>query len=60
MGELNDFIVCTIKRNLAKMTFKFYQLDIINKITQGFEKDVESLMTFNNPATPYKGIVHNK
>ena len=36
------------------------QTDLINKMTQIFNEDVKSLMTFNTPATPHKGIVHNK
>ena len=27
---------------------------------QGFNKDVKSLMNFNNPAIPHKGLVHNQ
>ena len=42
------------------MTLKIYQPDIITKMTQGFNKDVKSIMTFNTPATPHKGIVCNQ
>ena len=36
MGELEEFIGCTIKRDLTKMTLKISQTDLINKMTQGF------------------------
>ena len=29
-------------------------------MNQGFNKDMKSLMTFNTPATPHKGILLNK
>ena len=60
MGELEDFVGCTIKRDLTKTTLNISQTDIINKKTQGFNEDVKSLMTFNNPATPHKDVVCNK
>ena len=41
------------------MTLSISPPDIINKMTQGFNEDVKSLMDFNTPATPPKGIVHN-
>ena len=37
MVELEDFIGCTIKRDITKMTLKIYQLDLINNMTQGFD-----------------------
>ena len=36
MGELEDFIGCSIKRDLTKMTLKISKPDIINKMAQGF------------------------
>ena len=60
MCELEDFVGCTIKRDLTKMTLKNSQPDLVTKMTQGFNEDVESLMTFNTPATLYKGIVRNQ
>ena len=59
MGELEDFIGCTIKRDLIKTNLNISQPDRINKMTQWFKEGVKSLMTFNSPATPHKGIVHN-
>ena len=56
MGELEDFIGCMIKRDLTKTNLNIYQLDIINRMTQGFNKYVKSLMTFNTLDTPPKGI----
>ena len=58
MGELEDFVVCTINHGLTKMTLNIYQLDLINNMTQVFNKDVKSLKTFNNPDIPYKGILN--
>ena len=60
MGELEDFIGCSIKRDLTKMTLNISQPDIINKTTQGFNEDMQSLMTFNTPATSHKGVVRNQ
>ena len=60
MGELEDFVGCTIKRDLINMTLKISQPDIINKMTQGFARYLKSLMTFNTPAIPHKGIVGNQ
>ena len=54
MGEIEDFVGCTIKRNLTSTTLNIYQPDLITKTTQGFNKDTKSLMTINNPATPHK------
>ena len=60
MGEIEDFIGCTIKSDLTKMTLKIYQQYIITNITQGFNEDMKSIMTFNNLATPHEGIVINQ
>ena len=60
MGPLEDFSGCTLKRDLTKMTLKISQPHIITKTTKGFNKDVKSLMNFNTPATPHKGIVCNQ
>ena len=50
MGELEDFIGCMIKRDLTKMTLNISQPDPINKMIQGFNRDMKSLMTFNTPS----------
>ena len=60
MGELEDFTWFTIKRDLTKTNLNIYQPDLINKMTQVFNKNVKSLMTFNILATPHKGIVRNQ
>ena len=60
MGELEDFIGCTIMRDLTKNTLNIHQPDLINKTTQIFNKDVKSFMNFNAPATPTKGVVFNQ
>ena len=36
MGGLEDFIGCTVKRDLNKITLKIYKPDLINKMIQGF------------------------
>ena len=41
MDELEDFIESTIKHDLTKITLKIYQPDLITKMTQGLNKDVE-------------------
>ena len=60
MSELDDFIGCTVKRNLNKMMLNISQPYLIYKTTQGFKGDVKSLMTFNTPDTPHQGIVRNQ
>ena len=60
MVELEEFIGCTIKCNFTKMNLNISQLDIIKKMTQGFNKDVKLIMTFNTPDTPHQGIVCNQ
>ena len=60
MGELEDFVGCKINCDLTKITLKIYQQDIITKTIQGFKEERKSLMTFNTPATPHDGIVHNQ
>ena len=49
-----------IRRDLTKMTLDIYETDIITKITQRFNEDVKSHMTYNAPDTPHKGILHNQ
>ena len=53
MGELEDFVGCTIKRDLTKITLNISHPDLINKMTQGFNEYKESLMTYNNTATSH-------
>ena len=60
MGELEDFVGFTIKHDLTNTTLNISQPDTINKMTQVFNGDLKSLMTFNTPYTPHKGIVSNK
>ena len=60
MGKLEEFVGCTIKRDLIKMNLKVSQPDIINKMNKGFNKDVKSLMNFNTPATLHEGIAQNQ
>ena len=60
MGKLEDFIGCTIKRDLAKMTLKVSQLDLINKMMQGLNGELKSQINFNNPATTHQGVVRNQ
>ena len=60
MVKLEEFIGCTIKCDITKMTLNISQPDISKKMTQGFNKDVKSLMTFNTPDTPHQGIVCNQ
>ena len=60
MGELEEFIGFTIKRDLTNMNLKISQPDLIKNMIQVFDKDVKSLMTFNTPATPHKGIICNQ
>ena len=49
-----------IRRDLTKMTLDIYETDIITKITQGFNKDVKSLMAFNKTSTKHNGVVRNQ
>ena len=38
MGELEDFVVCTIKRDLTRMTLNISQPYLITNMTQGFNE----------------------
>ena len=60
MDELEDFLGSTLNCDLTNMTINIYQPHIITKMTQGFNKDMISLITFDTPATPHKGIVCNQ
>ena len=60
MCGLEKYVGCTIKRELTNITIKISQPDLINKMTQVFNKDIKSLVIFNIPDTPYKGNVHNQ
>ena len=60
MGELEDLVRFTIKRDLTKTTLKISQQHLINKINQGFNKDVKYLMNFNTLEKPHQVIVRNK
>ena len=57
MGKLEEFLGCMIKCVPTKKNLNIYQLHIINKMTQGFNKYVKSLMILNTPDTPHKGIL---
>ena len=60
MGELEGFVVCTIKRDLTKTTLNIYQPHIIHKMTQEFNEEVKSLLTFNTPDTTNECILYNQ
>ena len=51
MVKLEDFVGCTIYRDLTKIILNISQRDLINKMTQGFIEDINSIMTLNNTAT---------
>ena len=51
MGELEEFLEFTIKRDLTKTAIKISQPDLTTNMTQGFHEDVKSLMDLNTPAT---------
>ena len=36
MGELEESVGCTIKRDITNITLKIYEPHIINKTAQGF------------------------
>ena len=59
MGELEGFVVCSIKRGHTKMTLKIYHPYLITKITKLFNKYVKSLINFNTQVTSHKGMVCN-
>ena len=60
MVKLEDFIGCTIEKDLTNTTLNISQPDLINKMTQGFNVEAKSLMNLNTPATPHKGVVRNQ
>ena len=55
MGELEYLVGCTIKCDFTKKTLKISKPHLITKITQGFNKDVLSLVIFNTPTTLHNG-----
>ena len=57
MGELEEFVGCKINNYLTNTTLNIYQRYLIKNTTQGFNKCVKSLMTFNTTATLNKSIV---
>ena len=60
MGEPEEFIRFTIKRDLTKMTLKFFQPNLMTKMTLGLNEEVKSLMIFNTPGKPHRGNVSNQ
>ena len=56
MGELEDFLGYEIERGLTNKTLNIYQPHLITKITQGFNKDVKSLITFNTQLHRIRGL----
>ena len=60
IGELEEILECVIKRDLTNMNLNKSQPDMINKMNQGFNRDMKSLMTFNAPDITHKGIVSNQ
>ena len=60
MVKLEDFIGCTIEKDLTNTTLNISQPDLINKMTQGFNVEAKSLMSLNTPAIPHKGVVRNQ
>ena len=40
MGELEEFVGCTIKRDLINMALNISQPYLVHKITQEFNEDV--------------------
>ena len=47
MCELEKLIGCTLNCDLTSTTLNIYQPDPFKNTTQGFKKDVKSLMTIN-------------
>ena len=60
MGQLKEFLGFTIQRDLTKITLNISQPDIITNMTQEFNEDMKSLITFNTPDTPHKGVLSNQ
>ena len=53
MGELEELVGYDIKHDLTKMTLNIYQPHLINNMNQVFNKDVKSLMAFNDQDTSH-------
>ena len=60
MSELEDIIGCKIKRDLANMTLKISQTHLITQMTQGFNRNIKSLMTLNAIDTSHKGFLGSR
>ena len=60
MDEVEDLLGCMMKHDFDKTILRTYQPCLVNKMTQRFNENVKSLMTFNNPSTPHEGIIINQ
>ena len=60
IGELEEFVGYNINRDITKITLNISQKDLITKISQVFNENVKSLMTFNTSDIPHKRIVRNQ
>ena len=60
MDYLDEFVGCTINRELTKIILQISQPYLITKMTQIFNEDMKSLINFNAPDIPYKEILHNQ
>ena len=57
MVQLEEMFWCMIYSGLAKMTLSVSQTELIKKLNQGFNNDVQSLMKFVTPNKPLRGIL---
>ena len=60
MGELEYFVGFKIKCDLTNMTLNISQTHLITQMTQGFNRNIKSLMTLNAIATSHKGFLGNR
>ena len=52
VGELNDYVCCTILRNGREKKALFYQGDIIARLETDFSYEIGNLRRRSTPATP--------
>ena len=60
MGPLEDFVGCTINLDLINTTLMISQLHLIKKMSEEFNNNMKTIMNFNTPDTPHKGIARNQ
>ena len=60
IGELEEFIGCTLNHDLTNTTLNISQPHIITNMSQGYNEGIKSIINFNTKDKTHKGIVGNQ